>query len=546
MNPNGSRAIDCESAKPVAIHYVPYYLFGIAAFWIFLCNSRQINVYDEGIVLTGAMRVMAGQIIHRDFFSEYGPAQDYILAGLFKLFWPSVLIERVWDVAVKSTIAVVCFVIASRFGSRPLALAAYAMTTIWLAGLGFSGFSVFPALLFALVGTCQLVRFYQGDAGPVSIAFAGAATGLTTLFRYDMGFYTAVAQVLVGACYCVSTARGRANDGRPSAFAFVAYYAIGLAIPTLPVAIVYLAAGALTDFWFDVVTFQTRNYISTRSLPFPPLRGLHRETITNAGIYLPIVTWLAVLICSIPGARRPLTDNYCNRWSTAQLLFLSVLFYAKGLVRVSPIHMSASIVVSLILLWILPTFRPNKSATKGIVVATLLLAGICSVAPFLTATSQLFINLSVAWHTLNRLCSEPPWLLPAACFEVSLSEGETIQYVEDTTNVNNYILVGTTRHDKIFANNLAFYFLANRMPVTKWFEYIPGLQTTTYIQREMIAELELKRPPVIVLQSDWDDVREPNKSAESSHIVLLDDYIRDNYQEEKRFGTIAVLRRKSF
>jgi hypothetical protein len=43
---------------------------------------------------------------------------------------------------------------------------------------------------------------------------------------------------------------------------------------------------------------------------------------------------------------------------------------------------------------------------------------------------------------------------------------------------------------------------------------------------------------------DWDDQREPNDSALSSGVTLLDDYIRQAYQPVATFGVNTVLRLK--
>jgi 4-amino-4-deoxy-L-arabinose transferase-like glycosyltransferase len=40
---------------------------------------------DEGIIVTGAERILRGQVPYRDFFSELGPASFYLQALIFKL-----------------------------------------------------------------------------------------------------------------------------------------------------------------------------------------------------------------------------------------------------------------------------------------------------------------------------------------------------------------------------------------------------------------------------------------------------------------------------
>ena len=71
----------------LSLRVVPLFLFSCLA--AFLLMARSIVVYDEGIVLTGAMRVLAGDVIHRDFYANYGPGQFYALAGLFQVFGQS-------------------------------------------------------------------------------------------------------------------------------------------------------------------------------------------------------------------------------------------------------------------------------------------------------------------------------------------------------------------------------------------------------------------------------------------------------------------------
>jgi hypothetical protein len=82
-------------------------------------TNRELNVYDEGLVLTGAIRVAAGAIGHRDFYTAYGPGQFYILAGLFNAFGRTVLVERLYDAAVKAAIVSLVYVIGLPLTSFP-------------------------------------------------------------------------------------------------------------------------------------------------------------------------------------------------------------------------------------------------------------------------------------------------------------------------------------------------------------------------------------------------------------------------------------------
>jgi hypothetical protein len=164
-----------------------------------------------------------------------------------------------------------------------------------------------------------------------------------------------------------------------------------------------------------------------------------------------------------------------------------------------------------------------------------LLTGCFTVAPLRLALSQTAANLRWASDGLNDgSCHPPAGLERLACLAIGKDIADAVQYVQAITTPEDYLFVGAGRHDKIFVNNIVLYFLTNRRPATKWYHFDPGLQTSAAIQREMIAELEAKRPPVIVLDRGFDAIQEPKASSESSHIVLLDDYLQTHYREQRR------------
>jgi hypothetical protein len=48
-------------------------------------------------------------------------------------------------------------------------------------------------------------------------------------------------------------------------------------------------------------------------------------------------------------------------------------------------------------------------------------------------------------------------------------------------------------------------------------------------------------PPVIAINSTWDDTLEPNQSRYSSGVTALDDYIRNHYSAQATYGKITIL-----
>lgn len=522
---------------------------------------RTLNGYDEEIVLVGAMRVLAGDVIHRDFYANYGPAQFYVLSALFSLFGPMVLVERGWDLAIRAGTTILCYLLAARLANRSLAARVYLGSLIWLAALGFYGYTVFPALFFALVSIYMLLPLYEGRIVGPGILWAGIAAGVVALFRYDVGVAVAAAEALVALVFLLLQPALPPGTQRRRAARFILFYAAGCAIPTIPVATAYVMLGVTGDFWFDIVYFPTRYYAAMRSLPLPPIWLGSISGIYDASVYLPVVISIMAAFSLIGPNRRVggavgaefVGWRHDRSWAVLQLLVLTIIFFLKGVVRVSPIQAALAIVLSLVLVAAIagPQLARRENA-EAIAAASLLVVGYITAAPLVMALAQASANLRwMAEQTASAgpngsgygSCHPPPGLERLACLEASPATLDAVRYVEAITQPGDYLFVGAGRHDKIFANELSFYFLARRRPATKWHQFDPGLQNSVAVQTEMIAELKERKPPVIVLDAEFDTVNEPNASSHSSHVVVLDQFIGANYRVIKRFGDISVLTR---
>ena len=75
-----------SNARPILIICITLILFVVALAYLQIGTFLPLNVYDEGIIAFGAVRVMDGQIPYRDFWTQYSPGQLYVLAGLFQVF----------------------------------------------------------------------------------------------------------------------------------------------------------------------------------------------------------------------------------------------------------------------------------------------------------------------------------------------------------------------------------------------------------------------------------------------------------------------------
>jgi hypothetical protein len=137
-------------------------------------------------------------------------------------------------------------------------------------------------------------------------------------------------------------------------------------------------------------------------------------------------------------------------------------------------------------------------------------------------------------------CNGTNALTKGFCFLPEDDRVRTIEFIDSHTTPEQRLYVGTTKHDRIYANDNLIYFATQRLPATMWSHFDPGLQNSYGIQTQMIHELEVNAPPYIVLDSEYDLLREPNDSAKSTGVTLLDDYIHNKYQHIKTFGNLSV------
>ena len=503
-------------------------LLGLSLLLLFLCDDNKINLYDEGIILTGADRVAQGAVVHRDFYFLYGPAQLQILAWLFKIFSPSVLIEREWDALVRSAIVVLIFLIGTRVMPRATGWTVAIASLIWLARFDFHGYPVFPALAAIFAGVLCLLRGFASSRSTYWLVAAGICGGVAFLFRYDMGLAVFGVESMVLAAYWLSNR---------STLPFVPF-AFGFASVTVPLAAAYVHFGILRDFVFDVFSFPARYYYSTRSLPFPGFSAL-RAGPSQIGVYLPVVVLAASLPAILDRLRAGRRD--CRFWATVTIFAVTAALFLKGVVRVSLLHLGAAIVSSLVLLAMLSVgFKYLGPLVRAAVTGALFFAVVCTAVAGYGDLKSSRANLAAMMR--HDGCPASADLERFGCYSLEPPAMDAIRFLEGVTDPGDYLFVGAGRHDKIFCNDVAFYFLAGQRPATKWYQFDPGLQTDPQRQREMTAELSLHRPPYILLDSEWDNWSEPNDSAKSSGATILDDYIHAHFTPAARFGTISILR----
>jgi hypothetical protein len=164
---------------------------------------------------------------------------------------------------------------------------------------------------------------------------------------------------------------------------------------------------------------------------------------------------------------------------------------------------------------------------------------LCSLALLLVEPARYYLRqLGLAREGVTGLAR-------AGAIPVAEDRAAAVRYVQQITRADEAIYSGLPFHDRIFINDVLFYFLAGRRAATRYPELHPGQATEEPVQREIASDLERGAVHCVVVfdpgTTEWED----NDSGLTSGVHLLDEYIRNHYAVDQRFGRYAVLRRKT-
>ncbi|WP_354502373.1 hypothetical protein [Limibacillus sp. MBR-115] len=516
-------------------------LFTATSAMFFALSPAMLNHHDEGIILTRALRVAAGEVPSRDFYTSYGPAQFYILHWVTALFGQNANVARAYDAIVASGIIFAGLALLRDHPYRSTKVILYFTFATLLITYRFALYPLNLSTLF-LVLICHQQNLFMRQTGDLRRGIeVGLLVVLGFLTRYDVGI---ASFVLVLGSHCLLFLNNRLSWG-----SFISVPGEEL-LKALSIQVSFLLlsclglyqVGILAPALQDILVYNATIYTEMRALPFPRFFGPEAQPLAAILVVLPPLTLLFSSTYLLSAFFRGRLGEHRDAFLIVLLTASVLLFFGKAWVRTSEVHALPAILLSvvLLLLIIVPSQRSSAlgwlrwrwySLTASSIMALLLLA---------LSTWKLPMRPPIAIYlgapdTAVRISS-------IGLFKRPLQDLEAAAYVARHTRDSDRIFSAVGRHDKIFVNNVAFYYLAQRLPATRWYYFDPGVLTSAEVQTQIIAELLKERPPIVVRDSRWDDAQEPNPSAVSSGVVLLDEFIDQNYREVKRFGTITVLK----
>jgi hypothetical protein len=478
---------------------------------------REINVYDEGVAVYGAERVAAGEVPYRDFWTIYAPGDLYLIAGLFKIFGPRLVVERHAWLLLEGILAVLVYALARRAGANATWSAiAWTVMILWTRLLPMFAAPGIPALV-CLAGALLLV-LQNRSLSLVGVLIAGCA-----LFRQDFGLYGAIAIIAMLAF---------AGRGWRAIALFVATLSLALA----PVAVALVVAVPMRQLIEHLVTFPLDIYPRMRALPLPGLPGSLRgaaslatyllEAARGVQLYGSMVVLAVALLWSV------------RRRSPAMLAIgiagLLLLYHAR--VRSDVFHLYPAFLFAVMAAAaLISSWRGTR--TYAIITAMSALLVVAFAA----------LSVRSEWLAASR---QTPYTIARAAGLSTLHADTADAYAQAIAEVQRRvppgepIFVGNTRHDRLNSNDVLFYFLAERPSATAYHDMHPGVVTTAPVQEAMIHDLEQKRVACIVLRDDQQPPEAGNASGLSSGVTLLDRFIADHFAPGPTFGAYQLWTRK--
>jgi hypothetical protein len=490
-----------------------------------------LNYFDEGMLLSDAHFLRHGLVAYRDFYSPYPPGAPWLVAGLWWFTGVGALPVRFLGLAVRLAFVLLCGRVAGRLEDRRFSLLAAGLVTWWMAILPLPPYGWRLALLCSVL---FLELFDHACRRPLAwrFALAGAALGGVGVFRHDLFGFLAVGLVLYALApggWLAAVAAER--PARPA----LAWTALGALVPLLVVWLPVLATAGLQLAFAELVLDQARYVLPARHLPFPTdLFQLAPASLLPFSLPRLLTSSLRgaaplVVLAPLGAALWIASRRRAQRDSTPLLLcgLLAVAVLPQLLGRTDRIHAVSTVPPALMLASAAlgSASRRRGGAVLGLLaVAVLVVPPLAELAPasLSSAPSQ---RAEPAGRDAGLRVGSPA---------TAAARGDLLRYLAGHTAADERVLFGNATHRNVYANEVDLYFLADRLPATRFAQYDTGMIERAEVQAEIIASLESTCNRVVVLSSAHPPV------GPLAGEPLLDTYFATHYRESARFDPYVV------
>ncbi len=467
---------------------------------------------DEGFLAYSAVRVLDGQLPHRDFVSLQPPLSFYVAAAAFKLFGTSLATLRGVGLSIYLLIPLLVYGIARCLTKPGLALAAAAPATLLgLPLFNFVPFAVWQGISASLLAVFFYLRAVLRNRGWLAF-IAGIFTAASLCLRHDQALYTMVSLgVLTFALYFVGDQSKPDNLRR----IFLLWLA-GALLSIAPAFIYWWVNGALPEMFKQLIVFPASVYRKTSALEFPKLNRQSSlpDRAATVLFYFPLgvqviaTLWLVQRLIRRQFFRREAVITFALAWSA--------LFYLQAITRSDLSHLFITLPPCFILAaycWRLLLEGTGPRRTWRIAISAI---GAIGMGGFLWLVRPVSLpDISKATETLDLTTG-------GVRTDNGVRLAEFVRDVQERVPPDRSILA--------LPYQPMFYFLCERRNPTHWNYLWPGDQSEKD-HAALIEQAKSDPPAVIFLTSESD------MSIYAPNIV---EYAHRDYHRVAEFGRLSV------
>lgn len=479
----------------------------LVLFLTFLRGLTPIFPFDigsNGVFFDQAARVLAGQVMYRDFFEFVGPGVVYLHALVLLVTGSSIRGLTLAMVLQGAVLALLVHALAARVCGRGWRLLAPAAFVVLVYAPYVLGDHKWPALLCALSGL--LVLTGPAKTVPTTI-LGGTLIGGSAVFTQDLG-----AGVGAGALAFLVLRRPRARPLLP--------FVLGCAAPLAAAFAFFAVKAGARAVVYDMLLYPLQRYPAMNRAYLdlvPSLRTLPREL---AQVVLGVLGVVAAVACLWPSKRTGADDPRSEAAGLVSAAGLGMVT-AMGHRGVYPMGIA---VQTCLLLPVLAHFLERSGqggrAWRALRAAVLVVvaAGLVHGSVGLVVWRQLFQPLTLEAHRAGAIWSIAP-MPELSWIEANTAPGE-----------GTFLMPAKGGH----------YFLSRTRNVTSFPYFLEG-QNTVEQGRRALAEIEAARPRVGV----WDQRPWPRTTpGTTGPLAFLYDGLLRSYDAETLPSGVVLLRRK--
>lgn len=264
-----------------------------AAAWVAVRLDQGWVPHDDGSFAQSAVRVLDGELPHREFAELYTGGLTFLNAGVFRLFGENLIWLRVPMFVLFLAFVPCCYAIARRFVAAPVALLTTAFAVAWSVPVYPAAVPSWYLLFFSCLGAYCVIRHFE-TRGSWWLFAAGLFGGLAISFKIvGIWFIVAVLLALVAAEQA-SNARAAGRRHRIGRYqALVITGSLGTLVLVLAVLSSHLGGAELVNLLLPVAALCSVPVLAERALDGPAartrLRSLGRRVLPfAAGVAVPV------------------------------------------------------------------------------------------------------------------------------------------------------------------------------------------------------------------------------------------------------------------